>query len=150
MNYNLSLNQCHSNFFIHGMAIFALSLLISLIPSSSQAQETAGGYEPRQGARWVMPCGGPCVYELRILQIQRYASQNLVRALTEVILKNGKRREWLFAYCDKEVLGEFGYSSDGSDAQLNPVFYYPYGEKLEWDGGSTGNRYSRWRILCNY
>ena len=116
--------------------------------NAASAQSRGSAYEASTGARWVLPCGGPCTMVATIVKLDKFTSRNITRALVEVASPQGVRREWWFAYCSNERLGEWGFASDASDTTINEVYYYPYGEKEEWDGGSVANRFSRWKALC--
>jgi len=136
--------------FVGRLAAASSAILFAVIThsnaASAQARESA--YEAHSGARWVLPCGGPCTIVATIVRLDKFPSRNITRALVEFASPQGVRREWWFAYCSDERLGEWGFASDASDTTINEVYYYPYGEKEEWDGGAVANRFSRWKALC--
>jgi len=141
-----------------GLALSAslafLGALLVVVSIRLNAQDRGTQYNPDIGANWRMPCGGPCVFDARIIRLDRFSQENIVRALVETSrIRQGNvtaNREWWFADCTAQTFGE-GYKSDGSDARFKTVYYYSAsGERLEADGGSWANKFSRWQGLCNY
>ena len=106
-------------------------------------------YRAFKGAQWITSCGGRCYYVHKIVSIDYY-KYDTVRALMQIVESydrtNVGERFWIFSSCKQKQLGS-SELKDPRDIDWSPVVN-GFGQPLT--GSVNGNRYERWKALCNY